>query len=289
MNIVELARAYYQVADYLKAGDFQAQAPATADEVERITANYGYYWTDGYFNAESEIRKILDCIPRKESKYISIKAYELIRDFPEIAKLLLAFEYLEGFIERLLSEYLDDDILRRWQDRDNEATKPAPTDEVEETSPKDTESLTAPGNEPQQSPETPLISNEAEQIADSPAPAQTSASGKKTGKAGRPKAGHGNFLDFIIKETEEEKEAFLTKLHSQIDGNKGKVAGQTIRVCVKLGVMLKPSFKDMVNEFGDIGARKGYESYVDGLDTNGCECEVSNEYRAKVKTTLGLK
>ncbi len=142
-----------------------------------------------------------------------------------------------------------------------------------------------PGNEPQQSPETPLISNEAEQIADSPAPAQTSASGKKTGKAGRPKAGHGNFLRYILKETEEEKEAFLAKLHTLIDGRTGKDVAWIIRVCVDNHILSnKPPHEDVRKEFGDIVGYDNYNKYYNGKETDwGSNCyAVSDDFRANI-------
>lgn len=53
----------------------------------------------------------------------------------------------------------------------------------------------------------------------------------------------------------------LKKLHTLIDGKKGKEIALIIIACVKLGFMGKPTFQQLANEFGDIGSRQAYTNY----------------------------
>lgn len=57
-------------------------------------------------------------------------------------------------------------------------------------------------------------------------------------------------------------ETMLSKLHGLIDGKQGKVVALIIRACIKAGVMTKPTFKQVQDEFGDIGNRQGYNKYM---------------------------
>lgn len=55
----------------------------------------------------------------------------------------------------------------------------------------------------------------------------------------------------------------LKKLHTLIDGKKGKSLALIIMVCVKQGYMTKPTYQQLANEFGDIGSRQAYTNYSD--------------------------
>jgi hypothetical protein len=54
----------------------------------------------------------------------------------------------------------------------------------------------------------------------------------------------------------------LKALHRAMGGKKGKAAATFIRAAVKLGWMVKPTFKAVENEFGDIGNRSGFNKYM---------------------------
>lgn len=71
----------------------------------------------------------------------------------------------------------------------------------------------------------------------------------------------GNFRDNIVGD-ESSKDKLLAKLHSLIDGKLGKEVALVIILCIQLGKITKPSFKQVENEFGDIGNKSGYNRYV---------------------------
>lgn len=54
----------------------------------------------------------------------------------------------------------------------------------------------------------------------------------------------------------------LRALHRAMSGKKGKAAATFIRAAVKLGWMVKPTFKAVENEFGGIGNRSGFNKYM---------------------------
>lgn len=54
----------------------------------------------------------------------------------------------------------------------------------------------------------------------------------------------------------------LKALQRAMDGKIGKAAATVIRAAVKLGWMVKPTFKAVENEFGDIGNRSGFNKYM---------------------------
>lgn len=71
----------------------------------------------------------------------------------------------------------------------------------------------------------------------------------------------GSFRDNIVGD-ESSKDKLLAKLHSLIDGKLGKEVALVIILCVQLGKITKPSFKQVENEFGNIGNKSGYNKYV---------------------------
>lgn len=67
------------------------------------------------------------------------------------------------------------------------------------------------------------------------------------------------FKDKIIAENKDE---VLNKLHSMIDGKRGKNIALVIFASVEIGLILKPTYKEVKNEFGNIGAESGYNNYL---------------------------
>lgn len=61
----------------------------------------------------------------------------------------------------------------------------------------------------------------------------------------------------------ENKEEVLKKLHSLIDGKRGKNVALVIVASVEMGLIQKPTYKEVKSEFGDIGAESGYNNYLD--------------------------
>jgi len=55
----------------------------------------------------------------------------------------------------------------------------------------------------------------------------------------------------------------IEKLHSLIDGKRGKDVALYIVACMKLGKLTRPTYTQIVNEFGDIGSKAGYNRYLD--------------------------
>ena len=51
-------------------------------------------------------------------------------------------------------------------------------------------------------------------------------------------------------------------MHRLIDGKIGKDVAIIIGALIDQGVILKPTFKQVENEFGNIGNRSGYNRYI---------------------------
>lgn len=58
-------------------------------------------------------------------------------------------------------------------------------------------------------------------------------------------------------------------LHTLIDGRRGKEVAMVVKAAMSLGLITKPTFGQMVEEFGDIGNRSGFHRYMafDFFDT----------------------
>lgn len=65
----------------------------------------------------------------------------------------------------------------------------------------------------------------------------------------------------------------IKKLHSLIDGKKGKDLCLYIVACIKLGKLTKPTYTQVKNEFGDIGNKAGYNRYMDEQKFTNIELE----------------
>ena len=92
--------------------------------------------------------------------------------------------------------------------------------------------------------ETPQISNEAEQVVDSPAPAQTSADGKDKRATGRPKEPLENFI------SEEADTSDIEKLKRGIEGKGGKNLVKWIWDYIDRGVLNKEPPFSALEEYG---------------------------------------
>lgn len=75
---------------------------------------------------------------------------------------------------------------------------------------------------------------------------------------GRPKK---SFKD-CLNGNQTEKEERLSRLHYVIDGKKGKCVSLCILTAIELGWITKPTYTQVKNEFGDIGDKSGYNSYL---------------------------
>ncbi len=73
---------------------------------------------------------------------------------------------------------------------------------------------------------------------------------------GRPRS---TFRDKILHTN---KDRILKELHELISGRKGREVALIIRVCIKEGIITKPTFKQVENEFGYIGNVSGYNKYM---------------------------
>lgn len=61
-----------------------------------------------------------------------------------------------------------------------------------------------------------------------------------------------------------QKDETLKKLHTLIAGRKGKDVAIVLTTCVRLGLIIKPTFTEVQNEFGEIGAESGFNHYMSG-------------------------
>lgn len=91
---------------------------------------------------------------------------------------------------------------------------------------------------------------------------QPEAKESKQSKQAKPKRGRPvkPLADVMLNDNTGEK---LKKLHTLIDGKKGKSLALIIMACVKQGYMTKPTYQQLANEFGDIGSRQAYTNYSD--------------------------
>lgn len=54
----------------------------------------------------------------------------------------------------------------------------------------------------------------------------------------------------------------LKKIHVLMNGKSGKMAALVILACIEKGWMHKPTYTQVVNEFGNIGTQQGFTSYL---------------------------
>ena len=89
---------------------------------------------------------------------------------------------------------------------------------------------------------------------------QPEAKESKQPKQAKPKRGRPvkTLADIMLNDDAGEK---LKKLHTLVDGKKGKDLALIILACVKQGYMTKPTYQQLANEFGDIGSRQAYTNY----------------------------
>jgi hypothetical protein len=91
--------------------------------------------------------------------------------------------------------------------------------------------------------------------------------GSETQQATKPKPGNVSknhtFIDCMIC-GQKEKNPLLLKFHKMIDGRKGRAVAMIIYAGIQAGVIVRPTYKQVMNEFDDIGNRSGYNKYVGG-------------------------
>lgn len=73
---------------------------------------------------------------------------------------------------------------------------------------------------------------------------------------GRPKK---QFKDIMINDPDGTK---LSRIHSVIDGKRGKDVALIILACIMKGWTQKPTYRQVRDEFGDIGAYQGFNKYL---------------------------
>ena len=99
---------------------------------------------------------------------------------------------------------------------------------------------------------------------------------KPTRGRGRPSE---SFKDKMIEDANGEK---LEKIHKAMAGKKGKDAALIILAAVDLGWLLKPTYTQVKNEFGDIGSSTGYNRYL-------THSKFTNEEIENLLNTLEIK
>lgn len=80
-------------------------------------------------------------------------------------------------------------------------------------------------------------------------------------KQPRPRKQSKTIKDYILLQDEEQKDELLKVLHSLLDNKLGRWAGLVVAISVKMGLLVKPTFKMVVAEFGDIGNESGFNKY----------------------------
>lgn len=79
----------------------------------------------------------------------------------------------------------------------------------------------------------------------------------KAGKRGRPAT---TFASLMVGD---ENGGRLARIHEVMKGRKGKGAALVILACMRLGWLVgKPTFSQVKEEFGDIGAQQGFTNYL---------------------------
>lgn len=85
----------------------------------------------------------------------------------------------------------------------------------------------------------------------------------KQQQKGQPARGKGRpketLKDKMINDADGSK---LQKMHTVMNGKKGKDAALIILACIKKGWMPKPTFPQVAEEFGDIGTQQGFTKYL---------------------------
>lgn len=99
---------------------------------------------------------------------------------------------------------------------------------------------------------------EAQSISPEPQPKRP-----KQQQKGQPARGKGRpketLKDKMINDADGSK---LQKMHTVMNGKKGKDAALIILACIKKGWMPKPTFPQVAEEFGDIGTQQGFTKYL---------------------------
>lgn len=87
---------------------------------------------------------------------------------------------------------------------------------------------------------------------------KTKPMSKESKAAARPGA---TVKDFMLIDSDDEKERLLKTLHTLIDRERGKGSALAVLVCMELGLITKPAFSAMLAEFPGIGSKQGFDRY----------------------------
>lgn len=83
-------------------------------------------------------------------------------------------------------------------------------------------------------------------------------------KQPRPRKQSKTIKDCILLQDEEQKDRLLSVLHLLLDDKKGKMTALVILVCVDMGLIEKPSFGALKQEFHINGDKSGHNTFVAG-------------------------
>lgn len=78
----------------------------------------------------------------------------------------------------------------------------------------------------------------------------------KTGKRGRPKTTFANMM------IGDDNRGRLAIIHEMMKGKKGKGVALVILACMNLGWLLKPTFRQVEDEFGDVGTKQAFNNVM---------------------------
>lgn len=90
---------------------------------------------------------------------------------------------------------------------------------------------------------------------------------KPTRGRGRPQ---DTFKDKLIDDIDGSK---LQKIHLKMKGKKGKDAALIMLACMKKGWLIKPTYTQVKNEFGDIGTQQAFTPYLNKIKFSNEEIE----------------
>lgn len=97
---------------------------------------------------------------------------------------------------------------------------------------------------------------------------------KSTAERGRPRGKTVVPLFNILYGDWAQRQITLNRLRNLINGKKGRNVALIVLGCMKAGKMAKPSFKQLQNEFGDIGNHSGFDQYMRDAQYKFSEAEI---------------
>lgn len=112
------------------------------------------------------------------------------------------------------------------------------------------------GYTPEQQEQAEEATNTDSLAVEQPEPRQTAGGQKEKPKRGRPTE---PFASKMINDADGEK---LKKMHTILNGKRGRDFALMIWACIKRGWCNKPTYTQVKEEFGDIGSGTGYNRYL---------------------------